>query len=156
MAGLDRMLPLIELKTQQAQIEGLLIDERLFAWLVGLFGGIALVLACVGLYGLEAASVAQRTREIGVRMALGASRAAVLRMVLGQTAATACAGLGAGLAAAWAFTRVVESQLFGVKPHDPVSLAIAGTGVLAIALAATLWPARKAVRIDPVKALRYE
>jgi predicted permease len=156
MAGIDRMLPLIELKTQQAQIEGLLIDERLFAWLVGLFGGIALALACVGLYGLVAASVAQRTREIGVRMALGASRTAVFRMVLRQTAATACAGLGAGLAAAWAFTRVVESQLFGVKPHDPVSLTLAGAGVLAIALAATLWPARKAVSIDPVKALRYE
>jgi ABC-type antimicrobial peptide transport system permease subunit len=150
------MLPLIELKTQQAQIDDLLVQERLFAWLVSLFGGIALTLACVGLYGLVAASVAQRTREIGVRMALGANRWAVLRMVLGQTARTACTGLAAGLAAAWAFTRVVESQLFGVKPHDPAALILAVGTVLAIALGAALWPARKAVRIDPVKALRYE
>jgi predicted lysophospholipase L1 biosynthesis ABC-type transport system permease subunit len=156
MARLDRMLPLIEFKTQQAQIDDLLVQERLFAWLVSLFGGIALALACVGLYGLVAASVAQRTREIGVRMALGAGRAAVLRMVLGQTALTACAGLAAGLAAAWTFTRLVQSQLFGVKPHDPASLMLAVTVVLAIALAAALWPARKATRIDPVKALRYE
>jgi predicted permease len=156
MAGIDRMLPLIELKTQQAQIDDLLVQERLFAWLVSLFGGIALALACVGLYGLVAASVAQRTREIGVRIALGAGRAAVLRMVLGQTALTACAGLASGLGAAWAFTRAVESRLFGVKPHDPVSLALAAAAVLAITLAAALWPARKATRIDPVKALRYE
>jgi predicted permease len=156
MSGIDRMLPLIDLKTQQVQIDEQLGLERLFAWLVSLFGGIALALACVGLYGLVSASVVQRTREIGVRMALGAGRGAVLRMLLGQTALTACAGLMAGMGAAWAFTRVVESQLFGVKPHDAASLALAAGVVVAIALAAALWPAHKATRIDPVKTLRYE
>src|SRR5262249_3390613 len=126
------------------------------ASLVSLFGSITLALACVGLYGLVAASVAGRTREIGVRMALGAGRAAVLRMILGQVAITAGAGLPVGLGATGGPTKVVESRLFGVKPHDPATLVMAGSAVALIALAAVVWPARRAMRIDPVRALRYE
>jgi ABC-type antimicrobial peptide transport system permease subunit len=156
MAEIDRALPLIDFKTQEAQIESMLVEERLFAWLVSLFGSITLALACVGLYGLVAASVASRTREIGVRIALGASRGAVLRMVFAQVALIALIGLGLGISAAWVLTRIIESRLFGVKPHDPVTYAIAGAVVMLLAMAAAFLPARRAMRIDPVRALRYE
>jgi ABC-type antimicrobial peptide transport system permease subunit len=156
MAEIDRTLPLMDFKTQQAQIDDMLAQERLFAWLVGLFGAITLALACVGLYGLVAASVAARTREIGVRMALGAGRAAVLRMMLGQAGLIAGVGLAIGIAAAWAATRVLESRLFGVKPHDLGTFATAGALVIIVSLLAAFLPARRAMRVDPVRALRYE
>ncbi|HTQ54453.1 MAG TPA: ABC transporter permease [Bryobacteraceae bacterium] len=152
----DRMLPLIDLKTMDTQIDDMLAQERLFAWLVSLFGAVTLVLACVGLYGMAAASVASRTREIGVRMALGAGRGAVLRMVVRGVVVTAAVGLAAGLPATWALTRVVESQLYGVKAHDPASLVLAVAAVAAVCLCAVLVPARRATRVDPVTALRYE
>jgi predicted permease len=155
-ADVDRMLPLIDLKTMDAQIDDMLAQERLFAWLVSLFGAITLVLACVGLYGMAAASVASRTREIGVRMALGASRPAVLRMILGRVAVTAGAGLLVGLPATWALTRVVESQLYGIQAHDPASLVLAAAAVAVVSIGAALAPARRATRVDPVTALRYE
>lgn len=156
MAEIDRALPLMDLKTQELQIDELLSQERLFAWLVGLFGSIALALAAVGLYGLIAASVAGRTRELGVRIALGAGRAAVLRLVLGEIAVTAGVGILAGGAATWAATRVIKATLYGVQEHDPATLAAGAAGVLAIAILTAAWPARRATRIDPVQALRYE
>jgi predicted permease len=155
-AQIDPALPLMDFKTQRAQIDEMMGQERLFAWLVGLFGGITLALACVGLYGLVAASVASRTREIGVRIALGAGRAAVLRLTLGQIALIAGTGLAAGFAAAWSAGQVLKSQLFGVTPHDPATLVIAGALVIVVSLAAAFLPARRALRIDPVRALRYE
>jgi putative ABC transport system permease protein len=105
---------------------------------------------------MVAASVASRTREIGVRMALGADRGSVLRIVFGQVAATAAVGLPVGLGATWAATRVVKATLYGVTEHDPPTLAMAAAGVLGLALLAAAWPARRATRIDPVQALRYE
>jgi ABC-type antimicrobial peptide transport system permease subunit len=123
-AEVDRMLPLIDLKTMESQIDDDLAQERQFASLVSLFGAVSLALACVGLYGMVPFSVAARTREIGLRMALGAGRGAVLRMILGQVAATAAAGLALGLPATWALTRIVEAQLYGVKAHDPATLAL--------------------------------
>jgi len=152
----DRMLPLIQLKTMEKQVDNDTVQERLFAWLVGLFGAVTLVLACIGLYGIVASSVAARTREIGIRMALGARRGDVLRMILRQVAAAASAGLLLGLPASWALTRVVESQLYGVKPHDPASLALASATVLLVGAVAALWPARHATYIDPVVALRVD
>jgi predicted permease len=152
----DRMLPLIEIKTMEAQLDGMLAQEQLFASLVGLFGGITLVLACIGLYGMAAASVASRTREIGLRMALGASRAGVVGMVVGQVAVTAGAGILVGLPATWALARVVESQLYGVQAHDFTSLALAVSAVAAASVGAALAPARRATRVDPVTALRWE
>jgi len=156
MSGIDRALPLMDLKTQKAQIDELLVQERLFAWLISLFGAISLALAGVGLYGMIAAYVAGRTREFGVRMALGAGASMVLRMILGQLAATAGIGVAAGLLGSWAATRVIESRLFGVRAHDPLTFVLVAAGVLLIALAAASFPARRALRIDPVRALRYE
>ncbi len=155
-AEIDRMLPVTNLKTQEAQIDDSLAREHLFASLVSLFSAITLVLACVGLYGSVAYTVTRRTRELGVRMALGASRITVLRMLLGQVAVTVGGGLAIGLPATWMLTRIIESQLYGVKPHDPASIAIASLGVVGVAMVAAWLPARRALRIDPVRALRYE
>ena len=155
-AEIDRMLPVTNLKTQEAQIDDSLAQEHLFATLVSLFSAITLALACVGLYGSVAYSVTRRTRELGVRMALGANRVTVLRMLLGQVAVTVCAGLAIGLPATWMLTRIIESQLYGIKPQDPISMAMASVGVVGVAMAAALLPARRALRIDPVRALRYE
>jgi predicted permease len=156
MREIDPALPLIDFQSQTAQIDELLVQERLFAWLVSLFGAITLALAAVGIYGLVAASVASRTREIGVRMALGAGRGAVLRMLCGQIGLIAAIGVATGGGAAWALTRLVESQLFGVRPHDPASLLAAAAAVILVSLGAAILPARRAMRIDPVRALRHE
>ena len=155
-AEIDRMIPVTAMKTQVAQIDDSLAQERLFASLVSLFSAITLVLACVGLYGSVAYAVTRRTREMGVRMALGAGRLAVMRMLLGQVAVTIAAGLALGLPATWVLTRIVESQLYGIKPHDPASLVAASAAVTAVAMLAAFLPARRAMRIDPVRALRYE
>jgi ABC-type antimicrobial peptide transport system permease subunit len=101
-------------------------------------------------------SVASRTREIGLRIALGADRLGVLRMILGQVAVTTAAGLAVGVPAALALTRIVESQIYGIPAHDPSSILAAAAGVTVVALLAAFFPARRAMRIDPVRALRYE
>jgi predicted permease len=155
-AEVDRMLPITEVKTQMAQIDDSLAQERLFASLVSLFSAITLVLAGVGLYGSVAYAVTRRTRELGVRMALGADRWAVVRMLLGQVMVTIGAGLVVGLPLTLVVTRIVESQLYGIKPHDPVSLLAASAGVVGVAMLAAFLPARRAMRIDPVRALRFE
>jgi predicted permease len=152
----DRTLPLLDVKTMEGQIDEALAQERLFASLVTLFGAIALALACVGLYGLVSYSVASRTREIGLRMALGADRLGVLRMILGQVAITTAAGLTVGVPATLALTRIVESQLYGIEAHDPLSILAAAAGVTVVAMLAAFFPARRAMHIDPVRALRYE
>ena len=152
----DRTLPLMDVKPMEQLIDEALGQERLLAWLVGLFGGITLVLACVGLYGMVAYSVAGRTREIGLRMALGADRAAVLGMILRQVLITAGGGTAIGLAAALVAMRVLQSLLYGVKTNDTVSFLAAAGMVLAVAVLAVAVPARRAMAIDPVRALRYE
>lgn len=150
------MLPVNGLVTQEEQITSSLSQERLFASLVSLFSIITLVLASIGLYGSVSYAVSRRTRELGVRMALGAGRFSVLRMVLGQVLVTIVGGLALGLPATWMLTRIIESQLYGIKAHDPFTLLMACAGVAGVALLATLIPARRAMRIDPVRALRYE
>jgi ABC-type antimicrobial peptide transport system permease subunit len=114
------------------------------------------ILAAIGLYGAISYALGQRTREIGVRVALGASRRDILRLVLGSAAFTVIAGLAAGLAATLAATRLLRTLLFDVSPHDPATLALAVVALAAVALAAHWLPARRAARIDPMVALRSQ
>jgi len=155
-AEIDKDLPLRDVRTQKEQIEATIVEERLFATLTAMFGVLALTLACIGIYGLMAYSVARRTNEIGVRMALGARSEQVLRMVLGESSWLAVAGLGLGLAGAVGLGRLVRSMLYGLEPHDWRTLAGSATVLLAVAVGAALGPARRASRIDPIQALRHE
>jgi len=123
---------------------------------LALFAAIALLLAAVGIYGLIAYSVAQRTHEIGVRMALGAARRDVVRMVVGQGAGLAAIGIVLGLAGAFALTRLLETMLFGIGATDVTTFAVAPLGLMLVVLLATLVPAVRATRVSPLVALRYE
>jgi putative ABC transport system permease protein len=133
-----------------------LIRERLLATMAGVFGALALLLAAIGLYGLMSYDVARRTREIGVRMALGAARREVLGMVLRESLAIVVAGALIGSAVAWMAARLMGSLLFGLKPQDPPTVLISVAVLLSAALAAALLPALRAARIDPITALREE
>ena len=155
-AGVDKDLPLIDQRTQREQIAATIKPERLFANLSAGFGVLALVLAATGVYGLMAYTVARRTNEIGIRMALGARAGQVMRMVLSEVSWIAAAGVAAGLVGAAAMTRLVAATLYGVKPRDPLSLALAGVVLAAVALAAGWLPARRAAKLDPMAALRHE
>ena len=154
--GLDKSLPLFDINTETQQIEQATFQERLFARLLSFFGLLALVLACVGLYGVMAYGVARRTNEIGLRMALGAERGRVLWMVLGETWWLMAAGVCIGLPLALAACRLVSSMLFGLKPADPLTIATATLILVAVAALAGYLPARRASRVDPMVALRYE
>jgi len=154
MNRLDPNLPIFEMKTMAAQLDESLFVERMVAVLSVAFGALATVLAAIGLYGVMSYAVARRTREIGIRMALGAARGRVLWLVLREVALLSGAGIFGGLTASLWLTRQVQSQLFGLSPHDPATLAGA-VGLLAfIALAAGYLPARRATTIDPMVALR--
>jgi predicted permease len=140
----------------QAQLDASLARERLLATLSGFFGGLALLLAVVGLYGTMAYSVAQRRGEIGIRIALGAARARVMRLVLGEAGRLVLAGLVLGAVGALAATRWVESFLFGLTPSDPATWAWSAATLAAVAVAACALPAWRAARMDPSAALRAE
>ncbi|HST53139.1 MAG TPA: ABC transporter permease [Pyrinomonadaceae bacterium] len=155
----DSNLPLNDIKTQIEQADETLAMERLFAKLLSLFGLLAQTLAGVGLYGVLAWSVAQRTNEIGIRMALGASRGDLLKMVLRQGMVLTLFGIALGLAGAYALTRYLASlsqMLYGVRPTDPLTFGVIALFLTLIALVACLVPARRATKVDPMVALRYE
>jgi len=145
-----------EITTQAQRIDQTISQERTFADLGSCFAALALLIACVGLYGAMAYAVARRTGEIGIRMALGAQRPGIIWMVLREVLATAAAGLLLGYGAARLTTRFLASFLFGMKPDDPLAIAAAITVLLAAALAAGYLPAWRASRIDPAAALRNE
>jgi predicted permease len=154
--SIDKDLPLRDIRTQTEQIEDSISQQRLFATLTAGFGVLALLLACIGIYGIMAYNVASRTGEIGVRMALGARTRQVLWMVLRESSSLALFGIAAGLAAAFGLTRFVRSMLYGLQPTDPATLIPAALLLLAIAIVAGYGPARRASRIDPMQALRHE
>jgi predicted permease len=153
---IDPDLPLSNVRSQDQQIEADLQQERIFVTLTSGFGLLALVLACVGIYGVMAYSVAERTNEIGIRLALGAQPAQVRGMILRESTWLAGAGIGVGLGAALVLTRAVKSMLYGIHPWDPATLG-AGVGLLLlVALAASWIPARRAAGVQPMEALRHE
>lgn len=152
----DPRLPVTELMTETAQIDGTVSQEIAFAGLCSAFAILALAIACVGLYGTVSYNVARRTGEIGIRMALGATRGAVVRMILREVVGVTAAGLAISLPATIAASKLVSSFLFGVKPNDPASLAAAAAILTGSALLAGYMPARRASRIDPITAIRDE
>jgi predicted permease len=154
--SLDRNLPLFDFETQTEQIEQATFQERLFARFFSFFGLLALTLACVGLYGMMSYAVARRTSEIGIRMALGAERASISRMVLWESMTLAGLGTVIGVAAALAASRLIATLLYGLKPTDPLTIASATAVLTAVALLAGYLPAHRASRVDPMVALRYE
>jgi len=156
MKAFDPNLPATEFTTLDAVVDRAVAPRRLITSLLGAFSGLALVLAAVGLYGVIAYSVGQRTREIGIRMAVGAQRADVLRLIVGEGVRMAVAGIVVGLAAAFLVTRVLDSLLFGVTARDPFIFAANAAVLVVVALLASAIPARRAARVDPMEALRNE
>jgi predicted permease len=153
---IDRNLPLMDIRTQQQQIDATTQQERVFASLTAGFGLLALALACVGIYGIMAYTVSQRTNEIGIRLALGAERRQVRGMVLREASWLAVLGVVAGLAAALGLAQLVKSMLYGLKPADPASFAGAACLLLGVAIIAAWIPALRASRVEPMEALRHE
>jgi predicted permease len=152
----DSKIPVPETKTVELRIREALYTERLIAVLSNGFGLLATLLAAVGLYGVVAFAVTQRTSEIGIRMALGALPGDVLRLILKEAGVVALTGIGAGLAGAAVLSRLLETQLFGISPADPVILCGSAGVLVIVALIAALLPGWRAARIDPVRALKYE
>jgi predicted permease len=155
-AQVNTNLPLFDVKTESQQIDRLLFQERLVARLSGFFGLLALVLASVGLYGLLSYEVSRRTREIGIRMALGAQAKDVLRPVVRQGLALALVGAAVGTSVALGVTRYLKSMLYDVHANDPVTIVAVVALLVLVALAACFIPARRATRVDPMVALRCE
>jgi putative ABC transport system permease protein len=154
--SIDRNLPLASVKTMEQVIAASVWQPRFNLLLVGLFAGLALVLAAVGIYGVMAYSVAQRTNEIGIRIALGAAQSSIFRLVVGQAMSLVGISIAIGLAGAFAATRLLNTLLFGIGAWDPITF---GTIVFLISIVAFLaaWlPARRAAKVDPIIALRTE
>lgn len=154
--GLDPDLPMIDIRTEREQIDATMQMELTMAALTTAFGVLALVLASVGIYGIMAYTVSQRTNEIGIRLALGAERSQIREMVLRESTWITVAGLATGVAGALTLVRLVKSMLFGIAPYDSVTLGCAVAVMLAVALAATWIPARRAASVQPMEALRHE
>ena len=154
--SIDPALPVSEIHTMRELVTGVNGRARFQTLLLATFAGAAALLAAIGIYGVMSYAVSRRTREIGVRMALGADPRSVLRLVVGQGMGVALAGAGVGLVAALLLTRLMAGILYGVRPSDPATYACVAAVLLAIALAASWIPARRAARIDPMKALRAE
>ena len=153
---MDRNVPVLHTTTLEEYFNTNVRRERLIAYLAGFFGALALGLASVGLYGVMAYAVTRRTREVGIRMALGAQRADVMRMIVIDSLAPVITGVAVGLATALTLTRLAASMLYGVAPHDPVSVVGATAVMLVVALLAAVFPARRASSVEPMEALHYE
>ena len=153
---IDPNLPVSHMKTMEKQLENSLVTDRLVASLSAAFGLPATVLAGIGLYGVMAYLVARRTREIGIRMALGAVPGHVLWLIMREVLVLVAVGVAIAIPAAYWLTQLVSAQLCGITPNDPLSIAVATAGIAGVAVMAGYLPARRATRIDPMNALRYE
>jgi ABC-type lipoprotein release transport system permease subunit len=156
LAGIDRNLPVLDIVTFSEQVSRNFNQERLIARLASWFGLLALALASIGLYGVLSYGVARRTREIGIRMALGAARSGILQMVLREAITLAVLGVIIGVPSALAANQLLASMLFGLKPTNPGVLSGVTAFLLLVAMAAACFPARKASAVDPMVALRHE
>ena len=154
--SIDPHLPLYDIKTLSTEINESLIQERLVTWLSSAFGVLATLLTALGLYGVLTFSVARRTREIGIRVALGAQRRDVFRLIMTRGVLLVGVGVVVGVGASIAFSRLLESLLFGVRPNSLATLVAVSCGLIAVALVACWLPARRATQVDPLLALRYE
>jgi predicted permease len=155
-AAIDRNIPVADITTQKLILDRSIAQEKLFASLCGALALLAMLLSCIGLYGLMAYNVARRTGEIGIRMALGATRRHIVGPILREALVLAAFGVAVGVPAAFALTRFIKSQLFGVQPTDPATLIGAGVLLIAVAVLAAWIPARRAAKVDPMEALRCE
>jgi len=154
--GMDSALPVFDMRTLDEQVDRSLSIERLVASLSTVFGALATFLAAMGLYGVMAYTVTRRTREIGIRLALGAARSHVIWLVMREVLVLMVVGVGLGLPASWLLTKLIQSQLYGVQSHDPLTIGIAVLAIAAIAAFAGFAPGRRASRIHPMEALRWE
>jgi putative ABC transport system permease protein len=154
--GLDAELPMSNVRSMEAWVSNSAAQPRINAVLVGVFAAVALLIAAIGVYGVLAYSVNQRTREIGLRMALGAQQSNVLRLIVSEGMIVGLAGIAAGLAGAYALSRALAALLFGVEARDPLTFAAVAATLMAIAFTACLVPAWRGSRIDPIVALREE
>jgi ABC-type antimicrobial peptide transport system permease subunit len=152
----DPTLPIVSFRTLDEQVDRSLNTERMLAFLSSSFGTLALLLSMVGLYGVMSFVVTQRTREIGIRLALGATRRSAIWLVLGDALTMIAAGTAIALPCIWGLGRLVESQLYDVKPTDPVTIVAATLVLCSTALGAAVIPARRASAVNPTDALRFE
>jgi putative ABC transport system permease protein len=153
---MDPKLPISAVRTLEQQIARSLEEPRFYALLLGSFAGLALLLAGIGIFGVMSYLVNSRTREIGIRLALGAQRDRVMRMVLTHAISLGGLGVAAGLAAGWFLTKYLSTQLFQLTPTDPLTFGTVAGTLLLVALVASWLPARRAMRVDPIVALRAE
>jgi predicted permease len=154
--SLDPHLPLYDVKTLSDEINQSLIQERMVTWLTSAFGLVATLLTALGLYGVLTFSVARRTREIGIRVALGAQRHDVMRLIVTQGLLIVAVGIALGLIASYGLSKVIATLLFGVSPTNAATLIAVTIGLFVISLLACYLPARRATKVDPLVALRYE
>jgi putative ABC transport system permease protein len=154
--AVDKYAPATRIRTLEQVVSDSVAQPRFYTLLFALFAAVAMILAAIGLYGVMSYSVSQRTREIGIRLSLGAEPQRIWRMVIGQGLILILIGVGIGLASAFALTRLMATLLFEVTPTDAMTYAIVSVGLLFVALLACYIPARRAAKVDPMVALRYE